>query len=256
MQKIVLIGGGSGTSSLLAGLSSTCGVEVCAVVTVFDDGASSGILRQKFGIPAVGDFRKCISATAGKIGKFFEQRDGVHALGNLILVDLIHEKGFEEATKIFSKFGVAEVLPISFSNSQLIGELEGGEEIVGEESFDYPLKKLLHKKVLKISLRPRAILNPRVKKILATADKIVVGPGSLFGSLLVNFEVFGFRKAFQKSRAKKILVMNPTREFGCRSESEEEIVKRFGVEFDEVLLPPKNSKRWSGKLLAERVQDI
>jgi len=256
VQKIVLIGGGSGVSLLLAELNKKRGVEVFAVVTVFDDGGSTGLLRKKFGIPAVGDFRKCVSVTAGEIGKFFEQRKGMHALGNLALVDLIREKGFRRATEIFSKFGAAEVSPVSFSVSEIIGILESGEEIRGEEKFDYPPRSLARKKVKKISLRPKAILNSRVKKILAAADKIVVDPGSLFGSLLVNFEVAGFREAFQKSSAKKILVMNCTREFGCRGEGEDEIVKRFGVEFDKVLLPSKNLKRWSGKLLAERVSRI
>ena len=253
MQKIVLIGGGSGISPLLAELNKKRGVEVSAVVTVFDNGGSSGILRKKFGIPAVGDFRKCVSATAGEISKFFEQRKGVHALGNLALADLIREKGFWEATEIFSKFGAAEVLPVSFSASEIIGILKSGEGIHGEEKFDYPPRSLARKKVKKISLRPRAILNPRVRKILAAADKIVVGPGSLFGSLLVNFAVAGFREAFQKSHAQKILVMNCTREFGCQGESVEEIVKRFGVEFDEVFVPPRNLKRWNERVLTEKV---
>jgi len=253
MQKIVLIGGGSGVAPLLAELNKKRGVEVSAVVSVFDDGGSSGMLRKKFGIPAVGDFRKCVSATAGEIGKFFERREGVHALGNLALADLIREKGFKEATEIFSKFGAAEVLPVSFSVSEIIGILESGEKICGEEKFDYPPQSFARKKVAKISLRPRAVLNPRVKKILAAADKIVIGPGSLFGSLLVNFAVAGFREAFQKSRAKKILVLNCTREFGCRGESVEKIVKRFGVVFDKVLLPAKNSKRWSARLLARKI---
>ncbi len=253
MQKIVLIGGGSGISPLLAELNKKRGVEVSAVVTVFDNGGSSGILRKKFGIPAVGDFRKCVSATAGEISKFFEQRKGVHALGNLALAELIREKGFKEATEIFSKFGAAKVLPVSFSVSEIIGVFESGEEICGEEKLDHPPKKFLDQKIQKIFLKPRAKLNPKISKILTAADKIVVGPGSLFGSLLVHFEVAGFREAFQKSRAQKILVMNCTREFGCQGESAEEVVKRFEVEFDRVLLPRKSLKRWSGRMLAKKI---
>lgn len=239
MQKIVLIGGGSGISPLLAELSKKKNLEVAAIVTVFDNGGSSGKLRKKFSIPAVGDFRKCVSAVSGEIGKFFEKRIDGHALGNLALADLTCEFGFQRATEIFSDFGASRVAPVSFSNSQLIGELEGGGKIIGEEKFDHPPQKFKNKKILKISLQPKAKLNPAVPKILAAADKIIVGPGSLFGSLLVNFEVAGFRQAFRKSKAMKILILNATSEFGCRGERGEEIVKRFDVVFDKIYPPLK-----------------
>jgi len=253
MQKIVLIGGGSGISPLLTELSKKKNVEVSAVVTVFDNGGSSGILRKKFQIPAVGDFRKCVSATAGGIAEFFEKCEGGHALGNLILADLIQEKGFAEATTIFAKFGKAKVLPVSFSNAQLVGIFADGSQIVGEEKFDHPPKKFLAKKIEKVSLLPHAKLNPAVSEIFAAADKIVVGPGSLFGSLLVNFAVEGFKKSFEKSSAKKSLVMNSTCEFGCGGEGVEEVVRRFGVEFDEILRSPKKSKLWDAKFLVKEI---
>lgn len=249
-MKIVLVGGGSGISPLLAEFSRR-GISAAAVVTVFDDGASSGRLRCKFGIPAVGDFRKCVSATAGEIGRFFEKRVDGHALGNLALADLIREFGFQRATEIFADFGAALVIPVSFSNSQLVGIFEDGSKIVGEEKFDHPSQKFKTKKIKKIQLIPRAKLNPTVAKVLAKADKIIVGPGSLFGSLLVNFEAAGFRKAFEKSRAKKILVRNSTSEFGCRDESSAEIQKRFAVKFDKILSPQKwDSKKLALKILA------
>jgi uncharacterized cofD-like protein len=249
MQKIIFIGGGSGISPLLAALSKKKNVEVSAVVTVFDNGGSSGILRKKFGIPAVGDFRKCVSATAGAMAQFFEKRERGHAFGNLILADLICEKGVRKAFEIFANFSEAKVLPVSFSVSQLVGKFEDGGEIRGEEKFDHPLKKFAKKKITKISLQPKALLNPKVRKLLRQADKIVVGPGSLFGSLLVNFEVAGFRTAFEKSSAKKVFVMNATKEFGYRGESEGEIVKRFGVKFDKVLSP----QNWDSKSLVKKV---
>lgn len=255
MQKIILIGGGSGISPLLAELSKRKDVEVSAIVTVFDNGGSSGLLRQQFGIPAVGDFRKCVSATAGLIAEFFEKRNGKHAFGNLILADLIRENSLQEAFGIFADFAEARVLPVSFSNSQLVGKLESGEEIRGEEKFDHPPKKFAKQKITKISLQPKASLNPKVAKLLQQADKIVVGPGSLFGSLLVHFEVSDFRQAFQKSSAKKILVRNSTSEFGCRGENSAEIQKRFGVMFDEVLLPQK-SKRWNNRQLVQMITAI
>ncbi|MFH0834449.1 MAG: 2-phospho-L-lactate transferase CofD family protein [Patescibacteria group bacterium] len=248
MQKIVLIGGGSGISPLLSELAKKKNIEVTAIVTVFDNGGSTGILREKFNIPAVGDFRKCVSATAGVIGKFFEKRVDGHALGNLALADLTREFGFQKATEIFSDFGAARVVPVSFSNSQLAAELENGAKIIGEKNFDHPPKKLSNKKVTKIRLVPKAKLNPEVAKVLAAADKIVVGPGSLFGSLLANFAVPGLQKVFAKARAQKILVRNSTNEFGCHGESSAEIQKRFGVEFDKILPPQK----WDAKKLAQK----
>jgi len=251
-MKIVLVGGGSGISPILAEFSKKKNVETVAIVTVFDGGGSSGRLRRKFNIPAVGDFRKNISATAGEIGKFFEKRVGGHAFGNLILADLIRENGFKKATKIFSNFGAAMVLPVSFSNSILVGELENGSKIIGEEKFDHLPKKFSNKKIQKISLIPRARLNSAIPKIFAAADKIIVGPGSLFGSLLANFAVDGFKKSFAQSRAQKILVRNSTSELGCRRENFAEIQKRFGVEFDEIFVPQK----WDAKKLLKRVLNI
>ncbi|MFA6457853.1 MAG: 2-phospho-L-lactate transferase CofD family protein [Patescibacteria group bacterium] len=248
MQKIVLVGGGSGISPLLAEFARH-EISVTAVVTVFDNGGSTGILRREFDIPAVGDLRKNVSATAGALGQFFEKRDGQHALGNLVLADLIRENGFKKATKIFSAFGAIEVVPVSFSNSQIVGTFENGNKIIGEEKFDHASKELANHKIKKIALEPRAKLNPAVPKLFAAADKIVVGPGSLFGSLLVNFAVTGFKQAFAKSRAQKIFVMHASEQFGCRGESVEAIVKRFGVDFDEVL----PTRKWHPRGLAKRI---
>ena len=250
-MKIVLVGGGSGISPILTELARRK-ISAVAVVTVFDDGGSTGILRRKFDIPAVGDFRKNVSAVAGPIGEFFEKRVRGHALGNLILADLIRENGFKKSTEIFADFGVARVLPVSFSNSALVGEFENGQKISGESKFDHPPKKLSAKKIQKIALVPRAKLNPEVAKILAAADKIVVGPGSVFGSLLANFAVDGFRAAFEKARAEKILVRNLADEFGCRGESSAEIQKRFGVRFDRIL----PSRKWDAKKLVRKALNI
>lgn len=247
-MKIVFVGGGSGISPLLTEFSRQ-GIPVTAVVTVFDNGGSTGILRRELDIPAVGDLRKNVSATAGSIGQFFEKRDGEHALGNLILADLICENGFGQGIKIFSQFGAAEIVPVSFSNSQLVGTFENGVKIIGEEKFDHCSKKLAKQKIQKISLEPPAKLNPAVAKLFASADKIVVGPGSLFGSLLVNFAVTGFKKAFKESRAQKIFVMHSSSQFGCRGESTEEIVKRFGVEFDEIL----PAQKWESHTLVKKI---
>jgi uncharacterized cofD-like protein len=234
MKKIVLIGGGSGISPLLAELNKKRDTEVSAIVTVFDNGGSSGILRQQFDILAVGDFRKCVSATAGEMAKFFEQREQGHALGNLILSNLIREQGTEKAFEIFAKFGVAKVMPVSFSNSHIVAELENKEKIVGEEKLDNPPQEFINQKITKISLQPVAQLNTQVEKLFQQADELIVGPGSLFGSLLVHFEVAGFREAFTKSSAKKILIMNVNKEFGCMQDSDKEIVERFGVKFDKI----------------------
>ncbi|MBU0569660.1 YvcK family protein [Patescibacteria group bacterium] len=254
MQKIVLIGGGTGVSELLAAFRKVRSSEVVAVTTVFDNGGSSGVLRKKFGIPAVGDFRRCVSATAGPISKFFEKRLPIgHALGNLALVELVRELGFEKATQIFSKFAEAAVLPVSFSNSQLVGKLESGAKIRGENKFDHPPQKFKNEKIVGISLQPGAKLNPQIKKLLKQADKIVLGPGSLFGSLLVHFAVAGFTAAFKQSRAQKILVLPATREFGYRNEGASEIAARFPVEFDQVLRPTKGSKKWNSVSLIRKI---
>lgn len=257
MKKILLIGGGSGVAELLAELKKDKKLKVSAIISTFDSGGSTGRLREKLGIPAVGDLRKVFSAGSEKaIASLLEKRlDNSHTIGNLILAYLVKTNGFEKAIKIYRELTSAnsEIIPVSLDSADLIGVLENGQQIRSEAKFDSPPKKLTKLRVKSLRLTPQPKLNPDVAKALRSADLIIVGPGSLFGSLLAHFAVPNFRETFKKSKAKKILVLNATREFGCRGESLGEIITRFPVKFDVVLKAKKNVGRWNPKLLIKKI---
>ena len=176
-------------------------------------------------------------------------------MGNLALAFLAKKYGFAAAIKIYREVvgAAVEVLPISFDQSMLIAELSNGAKIRGEAELDNPPRKLAHQKIRCVRLVPRAQLNPTAEKVLRTADKIVVGPGSLFGSLLANFAVAGFTEIFEKARGAKILVLNNQNEFGCRSEKPTELAARFPATFDQIWVPAKKTARWSPRILARKI---
>jgi uncharacterized cofD-like protein len=253
MQKIVLIGGGSGVSELLTELLRQKNVEVSAVISVFDDGKSTGRLRKEFQIPAVGDLRKCFSAASNL--PFLETRlPNQHAVGNLILAAFAAKFGFSKAVEIYTQMlqPKAQILPVSFSSATLIAELQNEKKLRGESYLDNPPKNFSKQRIKKISLSPKAKLNPAVKKVLLAADKIIVGPGSLFGSLLPHFAVTGFSKVFIQAKAQKIFIANGRSEFGCVGESAQQRAARFGVSFNQIL-QPTTSKRWNPKVLAKKI---
>ena len=151
MQKIVLIGGGSGVSELLPELLCKKNIEVAAVISVFDDGKSTGRLRKAFQIPAVGDLRKCFSAASNL--PFLEARlPNQHAVGNLILASLAAKHGFAKAVETYTKMlqPKAQILPVSFSASTLIAEFEGGGKLRGESHLDNPPKNFSSKRIKKL----------------------------------------------------------------------------------------------------------
>ena len=257
MNKIVLVGGGTGVSELLREFQKVRNVKVSAIVTVFDDGGSTGKLRKNLKIPAVGDLRKCFSvATSKEFAEVLESRvEQNHAVGNFALAFLSKKHGFERGLEIYKKMlnSKSDIIPVSFESATLIGKLEGGSEIRGEKNFDYPPKKIANKKVRTIKLVSSVKLNPRVRKVLRNADKIIVGPGSLFGSLLVHFQVKGFKKAFAESKAKKILVINSESEFGYHGETAEDVEAHFPVKFGKIIKPVKAKKAWNLKTLVSKI---
>jgi uncharacterized cofD-like protein len=256
MKKIVLIGGGTGVAELVAEFKKISGVQLTAVVTVFDDGGSTGRLRRESKIPAVGDLRKVVSASLDtKLATILEKRPkGGHPLGNLLLAFLTKKFGLAKAVRVYSKItgATVEVLPVSFDSAQLVSELRNCR-LIGEAKLDQPPARLKNQKIYRVSLEPAAKLNPAVGRALKTADKIIVGPGSLFGSLLANFAVQRFARTFEAASAKKILVLNACSDFGARGESLEEVTQRFGVSFDQVLRPAKNARRWKSQSLVLKI---
>ena len=219
MQKIVVIGGGTGSYTVLRGLKEYDDVDITAIVSMMDSGGSTGRLRDEFGFLPPGDVRRCLLAlspdTSG-LRKVFEYRfqKGMglngHSLGNLFLTALRditgkEEKAIEEAAKILNIKG--RVLPVTTNHCHIGAILENKQVIVSETNIDIP-KHDAKLKIQKLFLAPTPRAYKGAVKAIQEADKIVIGPGDLYTSVLPNILVIGIKQAIAKSKAKKIFVCN------------------------------------------------
>lgn len=213
--NIVVLGGGTGLSVLLKGLKHYTS-NITAGVSVGDDGGSSGRLREEFGVIPVGDIRACIVALADEediVEKLFNYRfvhgQGLkgHSLGNLLLLALTVVQGnFQDAVgevnQIFHMRG--RVLPITMEPLVLQATLENGDIITGESNIseaDYPIEK--------IAIKPEdAVVFQPVIEAIREADAILLGPGSLYTSIIPNLCVSGVKEAIKDSGAPVIYVCN------------------------------------------------
>jgi len=218
--RIVAIGGGTGISTLLHGLKRYAQepreIEITAVVTVADDGGSSGRLRRAFDVLAPGDIRNCLVALSedeALLSKLFQYRFSSgrglkgHSFGNLFLTALTNLTGdFAHAVKVSSEIlaSVGRIYPSTEANVQLEAELENGHVVMGETKISKSRSR-----IKRIRLQPK-ICKP-LKETLAAideADLIVLGPGSLFTSVIPNLLVEGVPEAIHASRALKAHFVN------------------------------------------------
>ncbi len=215
--RIVAIGGGTGLSALLSGLKHFApDVDITAVVTVTDDGGSSGRLRREFDVLAPGDIRNCMVALSedeALLSKLFQYRfqggRGLkgHSFGNLFLTALTHITGeFAEAVKQSSKALaiIGRIYPSTSSNVGLEAELEDGSIVSGETRISRSRRG-----IRRIYLSPRRCKPlPETLEAIAEADLITLGPGSLFTSVIPNLLVSGVSKAIRNSPAVKACFVN------------------------------------------------
>ncbi len=224
-KKIVVIGGGTGVFTVLTGLKP-CFDDLTAIVTMADDGGSTGILREEFGILPPGDIRRALLALSSSNDKMLAQlfsyrfKQGIgltgHTFGNLLITVLERitndfEKAVNEAGKILSVKG--KVIPVTLGNARLVAELENGQKIVGETNIDIP-KHDGHIKIKSVSLKPAVKINPNAKKAIMQADIVIIGPGDLYTSIIPNLLVDGMKEALRKTKAKKIYISNVMTKFG------------------------------------------
>lgn len=222
--RVVAIGGGSGLSALLQGLKQyTHGggpddipVDITAIVTVTDDGGSSGRLRRDFDVLPPGDIRNCMVALSedeALLSRLFQYRfqsgRGLagHSFGNLFLTALTHITGeFPEAVKQSSKaLAIAgSIYPSTTANVQLEAELAGGRVVRGETRISRSRRRIERVRLFPRRCRPL----PETLQAIAEADLITLGPGSLFTSVIPNLLVSGISRAIQKSRAVKAYFVN------------------------------------------------
>ncbi|MBD2577296.1 gluconeogenesis factor YvcK family protein [Oscillatoria sp. FACHB-1406] len=213
--RIVVVGGGTGLSTLLRGLK-VYSANITAVVTVADDGGSSGRLRRELGTIPPGDIRNCVAALADEeklLTELFQYRfpagSGLsgHSFGNLFLAAMSEITGdFERAIAASSKVLAVRgrVLPATLSDVRLWAEMEDGRFIEGESNIPEAKGKIV--RVGCIPENPPAL--PAALKAIEEADFIILGPGSLYTSVIPNLLVPEIRDAISRSRAPRIYVCN------------------------------------------------
>jgi uncharacterized cofD-like protein len=213
--RIVVIGGGTGLSTMLRGIKRHT-ANVTAIVTVADDGGSSGRLRRELGVLPPGDFRNCIVALANAepiMARLFQYRFGPgsglegHSFGNLFIVAMSgitgsFEEAIREASRVLAVRG--QILPSTLENVTLCAELADANLVQGESNISQSTSA-----IRRVYLEPRhPPAYPEAVLAILEADMIVVGPGSLYTSVLPNLMVDGIRRALMESDALKVYVCN------------------------------------------------
>ena len=220
--KVVTIGGGTGSSILLRGLKRYSDrINITAIVTTFDDGGSSGRLRHEFGVPALGDIRRCIAAllpeersgsTAEWILEHRFTSEGPlnnHSLGNLMLLGIWQrtDRLFRAVENICESLELlGRVIPISDELSDVCATLPDGTVIRGECEIGCCNQELFGPS--RISLNPPVSANPAALEALRAAQVVILGPGDLFTSVIPNLLPTGVVDALQQSSALILQVCN------------------------------------------------
>ena len=216
--RVAVIGGGHGLSNMLRGLKRYT-ENISAIVTVADDGGGSGMLRQDLGMPPPGDIRNCLEALANTEPlmselmhyRFTEGSLAGQSFGNLFLAALNGiSTSFDAAVSRMSQVLAitGRVLPVTTADVQLEAEFENGASVIGESKIFYCKKKedCRITKVRLIPEHPRAL--PEAVEAIREADMIVLGPGSLYTSIIPNLLVDGIVEAILQSDALKVYVAN------------------------------------------------
>lgn len=253
-------------------------LNISAIVSMMDDGGSSGILRDEYGVLPPGDVRRALVALSdsGEIlralfnYRFENGSLNGHSFGNLLLAALEKITGnfseaVYEASKILNIKG--SVIPVTTSNCHLVAELSSGEIIKGETNIDIP-RELFRSPIKKIWSEPDAEPNKDALEAIASADIIAIGPGDLYTSIIPNFLVRGIGSAIVESKAKKIYIGNLTTKAGetdnysgldfiqvieyylgadCLDASlwnnhlpNEELISKYSADGSQIVLPPSN----------------
>ncbi len=224
-KSIVVIGGGTGTHTILRGLKRyQKQVNLSAIVTMADSGGSTGRLRDEFGYLPVGDVRMALAALASDIDQHeellrelflyrFDKGNGLsgHNFGNLLLVALTDILGSEEeairaAARVLRVQG--NVVPVTTEPVNLVATYEDGVTVIGEHIIDEPDATRHSHRITSLTVTPSSTINPRAETALLGADLIVLGPGDLYTSVLANCVIDGVADAIRHSTAKVVYVSN------------------------------------------------
>lgn len=213
-KKVVVLGAGTGMSCLIKGLKQFP-IDLTTVVSVCDDGSSTGKLREEFKIPAVGDIRKvlvALSETEPLVEKLLHYRFKTesslngHTVGNLLLAAMTNitgnmSDGIESLSKVLNLKG--KVLPLTEDNVTLMGEMTDGSIIEGEHNIT-----LDKRKVKRVYYKEKPIVNKKVLEAIKEADLIVLSMGSLYTSIIPNLLCRDVINEIDRSQAKIVYTCN------------------------------------------------
>jgi len=230
-KHIVTIGGGTGHYRLLLGLKNKS-FKISAIVSMADDGGSTGVLRDEYGTLPPGDVRQCLvalSRSEPELRDLFSYRytNGPfkgHSFGNLFLATLEKSQGsfsdaVKQAGKILNIYG--RVIPVTLQHMRLVVSLNEGIDLFGEKFLDS--KELIHKYgVNTVYLANEVNVNKEAVKAVQSADVIILAPGDLYGSLVPNLLVRDLAQAINSSKAKLIYISSLTNKKG--------ISEKYGVD--------------------------
>jgi len=225
--KIVVIGGGTGTFTVLSGLRDYP-AELSAVISMADSGGSNRVLRDEFGILPTSDIRQALVALADGQGDReifrqlfayrFHQGIGISGMtfGNLFmaaLTDILGSqlKALEETAKILHVRG--KILPVTLDDVQLLARYENGHQVVGEHYIDEP-KHNGRLKIVELQTIPKARAYKKAVEAILEADLVVLGPGDLYTSLVCNLVIEGLPRALRRTKGKVVFVMNLMARYG------------------------------------------
>lgn len=213
-KKVVILGGGTGLSFLLKGLKMYP-LDITAIVSVCDDGSSTGRLREEFNTPAVGDIRKVIvalSETEPLVEELLHYRFKTssdlngHAVGNLLLTAMANitgnmSDGIESLGKVLNLKG--KVVPLTEDNVVLVGNMEDGSIVEGEHHITQ-----CDKKIVSVSYKEKPVVTEEALRAIREADSIILSMGSLFTSIIPNLICEEIIKEIDKSKADITYVCN------------------------------------------------
>lgn len=251
MKKIVVIGGGKGQSTLLRGLKKIPSIHLSAIVTVADDGGSTGRLREDFDMPAMGDVRNVLLALAesesilSEMINFRFKEDSMselagHSLGNLILTALTETTGdFTQAIASMSQFLNVEgdIIPVAPVGMTLVAEMKDGTIVRGESNI--PEYK---NSIRRVYYENEVMANQKAIDAIENADLIILGVGSLYTSILPNLIIPGIQKALKNTQAQFVYYCNVMTQSGETSgftleDHVEAIEEHSGIKLDVVVRP-------------------
>ncbi|MEL4106027.1 YvcK family protein [Oscillospiraceae bacterium WX1] len=216
--SIACLGGGTGLSTMLRGLKRYTS-DITAIVTVTDDGGGSGVLRDELGMPPPGDIRNCILAlsniepTMEKLIAYRFESGSLEgqSFGNLLLaamngISSSFDRAVARMGEVLAITG--RVLPVTNEDIRLFAELEDGSVVFGESKI-FEAKRARNCRIRRVQIVPSPVSAlPESIRAIEEADLIILGPGSLYTSVIPNLLVGGIAKAIEKSRAQKLYIAN------------------------------------------------